>query len=99
MEIGFVGLGRMGGNMALRLLKRGHRVVAFDLSAEAVKRHAAEGAVGASTWEAFVGGVKDQPRIMWDQDTAWGHHTQPLNQPTQLWEPGDTIVGRRKTDL
>ena len=32
MEIGFVGLGRMGGNMTLRLLKRGHRVVAFDLS-------------------------------------------------------------------
>src|SRR5438093_601261 len=65
MEIGFVGLGRMGGNMALRLLKRGHRVVAFDLSAEAVKRHAAEGAVGASTWEAFVGGFEDRPRIMW----------------------------------
>ena len=32
MEIGFVGLGRMGGNMALRLVKRGHRVVGFDLS-------------------------------------------------------------------
>ena len=34
-----VGLGRMGGNMVLRLLKRGHRMVAFDLSPDAVKRH------------------------------------------------------------
>jgi 6-phosphogluconate dehydrogenase len=36
MEMGMVGLGRMGGNMVLRLLKRGHRMIAFDRSADAV---------------------------------------------------------------
>ncbi|HXN78184.1 MAG TPA: NAD(P)-binding domain-containing protein, partial [Candidatus Dormibacteraeota bacterium] len=46
MEMGMVGLGRMGGNMVLRLLKKGHRMVVFDLSPDAVKRHEAAGAVG-----------------------------------------------------
>src|SRR5438067_2268686 len=98
MEIGFVGLGRMGGNMALRLLKRGHRVVAFDLSAEAVKRHAAEGAVGASTWEAFVGGFEDRPRIMWIMVPAGDPTTQAINQLIELGDPGDIIVDGGNTN-
>src|SRR5213080_3843143 len=98
MEIGFVGRGRMGGNMALRLLKRGHRVVAFDLSAEAVKRHAAEGAVGASTWEAFVGGFEDRPRIMWIMVPAGDPTTQAINQLIELGDPGDIIVDGGNTN-
>ena len=47
MEMGMVGLGRMGGNMVLRLLKRGHRMIAYDRSADAVKEKASQGAVGA----------------------------------------------------
>jgi len=61
MEIGFVGLGRMGGNMALRLVKRGHRVVGFDLSPQAVDAHAKQGTVGAATWEAFVKNFEKKP--------------------------------------
>ena len=50
----------MGGNMTLRLLKRGHRVIAFDLSQAAVQAHAAQGAVGAAGWEDFVKKFKDK---------------------------------------
>ena len=98
MEIGFVGLGRMGGNMALRLLKRGHRVVAFDLSAEAVKRHASQGAVGAETWEAFVASFHDRPRIMWILVPAGDPTTQAINKLISLGDPGDIIVDGGNTN-
>src|SRR5207244_13327367 len=98
MEIGVVGLGRMGGNMALRLLKRGHRVVAFDLSAEAVKRHAAEGAVGASTWEAFVGGFEDRARIMCIMVPAGDPATQAINELVELDDPADTTLHGRNPE-
>jgi 6-phosphogluconate dehydrogenase len=98
MEIGFVGLGRMGGNMALRLLKRGHRVVAFDLSAEAVKRHASQGAVGTETWEAFVAGFHDRPRIMWIMVPAGDPTTQAINKLISLGDPGDIIVDGGNTN-
>jgi len=98
MEIGFVGLGRMGGNMALRLLKRGHRVVAFDLSAEAVKRHASLGAVGAETWEAFVASFHDRPRIMWIMVPAGDPTTQAINKLISLGDPGDIIVDGGNTN-
>ena len=61
MEMGMVGLGRMGGNMVLRLLKRGHRMIAFDLSPDAVKKHVAAGAVGVNSWEEFVAGFTSKP--------------------------------------
>src|SRR5207244_13138971 len=78
MEIGFVGLGRMGGNMTLRLLKRGHRVIAFDLSQAAVQAHAAQGAVGAASWEDFVKKFKSKPRVMWIMVPVGDQSTQPI---------------------
>ena len=98
MEIGFVGLGRMGGNMTLRLLKKGHRVVAFDLAADAVKRHADQGAVGANTWEAFVKSYKDRPRIMWIMVPAGDPTTQAINKLIELGDPGDIIVDGGNTN-
>ena len=60
-----VGLGRMGGNMVLRLLKRGHRMIAFDLSADAVKKHQEAGAVGAHSFQEFADSFQTKPRVMW----------------------------------
>jgi 6-phosphogluconate dehydrogenase len=54
MQIGMVGLGRMGGNMVRRLMRAGHACVVHDLSAEAVAGLAKEGATGASSLEDFV---------------------------------------------
>ncbi|MDP6550481.1 MAG: NAD(P)-binding domain-containing protein, partial [Dehalococcoidia bacterium] len=64
MEIGMIGLGRMGGNMVQRLLKGGHRVVTYDHSAEAVAASQAQGAVGSSSLEDLAGRLS-QPRAVW----------------------------------
>src|SRR5206468_3964135 len=84
MEIGFVGLGRMGGNMALRLVKRGHRVVGFDLSPQAVDAHAKQGAVGAGTWDAFVKTFEKKPRVMWIMVPAGDPTTQAIDRLNDL---------------
>ena len=64
MQIGFVGLGKMGANMVERLLGGGHEVVAFDLNADAVAAAAAKGAVGAASLEDLVAKL-DTPRSVW----------------------------------
>jgi 6-phosphogluconate dehydrogenase len=98
MEMGMVGLGRMGGNMALRLIKRGHRVVAFDLSAEAVKAKAAQGAVGAGSWEDFVARFQDRPRVMWIMVPAGDPTTQAVDKLIALGNPGDIIIDGGNTN-
>ena len=64
MQLGMVGLGRMGANMVRRLMKGGHECVVFDLNQESVKALADEGAVGASSWEDFVSKLT-KPRASW----------------------------------
>ena len=64
VEIGMVGLGRMGGNMAERLLKGGHRVVAWDLDDAAVRACQSKGAQGAASLKELVATL-EQPRAIW----------------------------------
>jgi 6-phosphogluconate dehydrogenase len=64
MQIGMIGLGRMGGNMARRLMRGGHQVVAFDMSADNVEKLSAEGAAGAKSLEEFVAKLTP-PRAAW----------------------------------
>jgi 6-phosphogluconate dehydrogenase len=64
MQLGMVGLGRMGANMVRRLLRAGHQCVAFDRSADAVRALAGDGASGAATLDAFVGALV-KPRAIW----------------------------------
>jgi 6-phosphogluconate dehydrogenase len=64
MQLGMIGLGRMGANMVRRLMKNGHTCVVFDRSADAVKQLAGEGAVGASSVDEFVAKLK-APRAAW----------------------------------
>ena len=87
-----VGLGRMGGNMVLRLLKRGHRLVAFDLSPDAVKRHESAGAVGAGSWEEFVSKFSTKPRVMWIMVPAGDPTTQAINKLIELGDPGERLT-------
>jgi len=93
-----VGLGRMGGNMVLRLLKRGHRMIAFDLSPDAVEAHAAQGAVGATSWEDFVAKFQTKPRVMWIMVPAGDPTTQTINQLIELGEPGDIVIDGGNTN-
>ena len=64
MQIGIIGLGRMGANMARRLLKRGHDCVVFDMSPKAVQELVAEKAVGSSSLAEFVTKLT-KPRAVW----------------------------------
>ena len=64
MQLGMIGLGRMGGNMVRRLLRAGHDCVVFDVSPAAVAAMAAEGAVATSSLETFVAALTP-PRTVW----------------------------------
>ncbi|HSD50406.1 MAG TPA: decarboxylating 6-phosphogluconate dehydrogenase [Candidatus Methylomirabilis sp.] len=64
MQLGMIGIGRMGANMVRRLLRRGHQCTVFDVSPKAVKELAQEGAVGASSLAEFVKKL-DTPRAIW----------------------------------
>ncbi|MFM7418492.1 MAG: NAD(P)-binding domain-containing protein, partial [Alphaproteobacteria bacterium] len=64
MEIGIVGLGRMGGNIARRLMQAGHRAVVWDKDAAAVAALAAEGAVGVADLAGLVAALS-APRAVW----------------------------------
>ncbi|MBM4113342.1 MAG: decarboxylating 6-phosphogluconate dehydrogenase [Phycisphaerae bacterium] len=64
MQLGMIGLGRMGANMVERLMRAGHECVAWDVSADSVKALAGKGATGAATLEEFVSKLKP-PRHAW----------------------------------
>ncbi len=64
MQLGMIGLGRMGANMVRRLTRAGHQCVVFDRSADAVKQLAGEGATGASSLDDFVAKLQT-PRAVW----------------------------------
>ena len=64
MQLGMVGLGRMGANMVRRLMQGGHECVVFDLNPDNVKTLAGEGAAGAASLDDFVGWLS-APRVAW----------------------------------
>jgi 6-phosphogluconate dehydrogenase len=64
VQLGMIGLGRMGGNMVRRLLKGGHRCVVFDVSPQAVQQIASEGATGSADLQDFVRKL-EKPRAIW----------------------------------
>src|SRR6187551_1354013 len=64
MQIGMIGLGRMGANMVRRLLRGGHECVVYDRNAEAVKTLAGEGATGAESLDDFIAKL-NRPRAVW----------------------------------
>ncbi|HAC46596.1 MAG TPA: 6-phosphogluconate dehydrogenase, partial [Chloroflexi bacterium] len=98
MEMGMVGLGRMGGNMVLRLMKRGHRMIAYDQSADAVKQKESQGAVGVYSWQEFVSKFQSKPRVMWVMVPAGDPTTEAIDQLIALGDPGDIIIDGGNTN-
>jgi 6-phosphogluconate dehydrogenase len=90
MKIGMIGLGRMGANMARRLMRHGHEIAAFDRSAEAVDALAKEGATGASSAADLVSRLP-APRVLWLMVPA-GVVDAAIEELAPLLSPGDTIV-------
>jgi 6-phosphogluconate dehydrogenase len=91
MEIGMIGLGKMGGNMARRLIRGGHRVVVFAPRQEVVKAMAAEGAVGAASLEDLVAKLAP-PRVVWLMVPAGDPTENTLSRVAALMSAGDVVV-------
>jgi 6-phosphogluconate dehydrogenase len=91
MRIGMVGLGRMGGAMARRLMKAGHECVVHDRDASARDRLAAEGAVGADSL-AQLAQKLDPPRAVWLMLPAGAATQQAVDDLSALLSPGDIVV-------
>jgi 6-phosphogluconate dehydrogenase len=86
-----IGLGRMGGNMARRLMRGGHRVVAHAIDAQAVRQIAAEGALGAASLDQLVERL-DPPRVAWVMVPAGGPTEGVVAGLASRMAAGDMIV-------
>jgi 6-phosphogluconate dehydrogenase len=98
MEMGMVGLGRMGGNMVQRLLARGHRIVATNRSKEPIEVAERHGAAGAHSLEDFVAAFKDRPRVMWLMLPAGKPTSATIQRLAELGDHGDIIIDGGNTN-
>ena len=92
MELGIFGLGRMGGNMAVRLIQGGHRVVASNRSPDPIKQAEAQGAIPAYTIEEMVSKLEASPKIVWLMVPAGQVTDDTLDHVMTLLKPGDIII-------
>ena len=91
MRLGMVGLGKMGANMARRLMRGGHQVVVTDLSADNVKHLASEGALASSSLDDFVGKL-GKPRVAWLMVPAGAPTEQSVQALAQRMQAGDILI-------
>ena len=91
MEIGFIGLGRMGANMVRRLLRDGHRVVAWNRTAAKTDEIVTEGAVGAYTIQELIEKLQT-PRIVWVMVPSGQATDDMINDVVPLLSKGDIII-------
>jgi 6-phosphogluconate dehydrogenase len=91
MQLGMIGLGRMGANMVRRLMRGGHDCVVFDLNADSVKALASEGATGAASLDDFVARL-NAPRAVWIMVPAGNPTEQTVLTLSQKLAAGDIII-------
>jgi len=91
MQLGVIGLGRMGGNIVRRLQKAGHSCVVFDANKETVQHLASEGATGASDLVDLVGKLTP-PRAVWVMLPAGKITEETIEHLHDHLEPGDTVI-------
>jgi len=91
VQLGMIGLGRMGANMTTRLMRGGHQVVAYDRDPAAVQRSAADGATGAASLRELVAKLQT-PRSVWIMVPAGDPTDSTIGELLGLLEPGDAII-------
>ena len=96
MQLGMVGLGRMGANIVRRIMNDGHTAVVYDRSPDSVKALAGEGAVGGDSMEDFVAKL-EKPRAVWVMIPA-AVTGSVVEQLAGLLEPGDIIIDGGNTN-
>jgi len=90
MQLGMVGLGRMGANLTRRLMRDGHEVVVYDVSADSVHQLESEGSIGTGSLEDFVNKLS-KPRAAWVMVPA-AFAEQTTDALAELMEPGDIVI-------
>ena len=97
MQVGMIGLGKMGGNMALRLLRNGHDVVGFDLDADVARRLGTDGLTGAASL-GEVAGLLRPPRHVWLMVPSGDPVDQTLSQILPSLSAGDVVIDGGNSD-
>jgi 6-phosphogluconate dehydrogenase len=92
MQIGVIGLGRMGGNMTRRLMKAGHHCVVFDADAKPREALAKEGAAAVQSLEDVVRQLGEKPRAIWVMLPAGRITEETVERIGRLLEPGDITI-------
>ena len=90
MQLGMVGLGRMGANIVRRLMRDGHECVVFDVNPDSIKQLEGEGATGGFTLEEFVNKL-ERPRAVWVMIPA-GITGKTVDELAGLLDQGDIII-------
>ncbi len=91
MQLGVIGLGRMGGNISVRLMRAGHHCVVYDHSADAVKRVAGEGAIGVKDLAELLSAL-EKPRAVWVMLPAGEITEDTIKTLAAHMDSGDTII-------
>ncbi|MDX2251634.1 MAG: decarboxylating 6-phosphogluconate dehydrogenase [Nitrospira sp.] len=91
MELGFIGLGKMGMNMVTRLRRDQHRVVVFDRSTDLVKQAEGQGCIAASSLNDLVSKLS-APRAVWVMVPSGAPTEETVQAVAALLKPGDTII-------
>jgi 6-phosphogluconate dehydrogenase len=92
MQIGMIGLGKMGGNMSRRLMKAGHQCVVYDRAANTREALAKDGAVAAASIADLVKALKDKPRAIWLMLPAGKVTEETVEQLGGLLERDDILI-------
>jgi 6-phosphogluconate dehydrogenase len=91
MKIGMIGLGKMGANMTLRLLRGGHQVVVTDVNLQAVDSAVQKGAVGAVDVEEMID-LLERPRIIWAMVPSGDATEKTVQRLAEMLDPGDIVI-------
>ena len=98
MQLGMVGLGKMGANMTTRLIEGGHSVVVYDRSADAVTQCANGGATGSSSLSDLVNKLSGSPKVVWVMVPSGKPTDETIDELAGLLAHGDVIVDGGNTN-
>lgn len=98
MQLGMVGLGKMGANMTTRLLQGGHKVIVYDRSADAIQASAAGGASASKSLGDLVSQLTESPKIVWIMVPAGRPTDDTIDELAGLLKTGDVIIDGGNTN-